>query len=463
MPLSQADRIAFSLAEVQATQQIAGINSAQAQIQVQIVAAQALDDANARLFAPPNSLINEYQLEYQYLDGNVRTTIVEQDIQDAANRILQNHFFPNDPTVSVPALSGSHNVWTQFAPFALTYALGLNYSQTYPSTVSFEGSAISTITGLISSATANFDIENTTGQHCVASGTCSLPLFTDQPTCVANSGVWTPGPDVISSFPAVVTLKTNLVTAVNSLINIVNLELAAIPTNDPNSANQAENNAAIAYINGTLLPALNTWIAYSDFNPVPGSVTTCAAFYAYNPTLLAPTKLHSTELAALQTVLNNRLTFIATRISQQNAILGTIVQSTSDGSITSSSGLYGERFNLMALRLNILTGSLTKLNGLKSTAAAQVAIAASIAQNRATYYSILPTSIFQSPGNGTAVISLADVSFINPGDLVYISADNQSELTRAIKSINGNSVTLNDQVPPQYSPATNGRLYKDLT
>jgi hypothetical protein len=113
--------------------------------------------------------------------------------------------------------------------------------------------------------------------------------------------------------------------------------------------------------------------------------------------------------------------------------------------------------------LNVLTGSLTKLNGLKSTSTAQTAIANSIAANRSVYYSICPTSIFQSPGNGTAVISLADVSFISPGDLVYISADNQDELIRAIKSINGNSVTLNDQVPPQYSPATNGRLYKDLT
>lgn len=461
MPLLKADRIAFSLAEVQATQQIAGINSAKDQIQKQIVAAQALDDANARLFGPVNSLINEYQLEFQYLDSNVRTTIVEQDIQDAANRKLQNHFFPNDPTVSVPALSGTHNVWTQFAPLGLTYSLGLNYQQVYPSTIPYEGSSISAITSLISSASAFFDIENTSGQHCLPSGTCSLPLFTDQTSCLANSGIWTPGPDVISSFPAVVTLKNNLVSAVNSFVSIINAELAAIPTNDPNSTNQAQNNAAIAYINGTLLPAINTWLAYPDFVTPP--VSDCASFYAYNPALLAPTKLHSTELAALQAVLNSRLAFVATRIAQQNTVLGTIVQNVSNGLITSSSGFYGQRFNVMALRLDILTGSLTKLNGLKSTKDAQIAIAASIAQNRNTYYSFLPTSLFQSPGNSTAVISLVDVSFISPGDLVYICADNQEELIRAIKSITGNSVTLNDQVPPQYSPATNGRLYKDLT
>lgn len=461
MPLLKADRIAFSLAEVQATQQIVGINSAKDQIQKQIVAAQALDDANARLFAPGNSLINEYQLELQYVDGNVRTTIVEQDIQDAAARKLQNHFFPNDPTIPVPFLSGTHNVWTQFAPLGMTFAQGLNYQQVYPSTVPFEGSTISAITALITSAGAFFDIENTSGQHCVASGTCSLPLFTDQPTCVLNGGIWTPGPDVISSFPAVVTLKNNLVAAVSQLVSITNTELAAIPTNDPNPTRQAFNNAAIAYISGTFLPALNLWLAYSDFNP-PVGVSTCAAFYAFNSNLLAPTKLHSTQLAALQTALNSRLSFLTTRLGQVSTFLGTITQNP-DGSIASSSGLYGQRFSFLSLRLNILTGSLSKLLGLLSTSSAQTAIAASIAENRATYYSICPTSIFQAPGNGTPTISLVDVSFIAPGDLVYISADNQEELIRAIKSINGNSVILDDQVPPQYSPATNGRLYKDLT
>ena len=134
-------------------------------------------------------------------------------------------------------------------------------------------------------------------------------MYTDQPTCVANAGIWTPGSDVISSFPAVQTLKTNLVAAVNAYVAIVNSELAAIPTNDPNSGNQAQNNAAIAYINSTLLPAVNAWLALPDFNPsVP--VSTCAAFYAYDPSLLGPTKLHSTQLTALTTALNNRLTII---------------------------------------------------------------------------------------------------------------------------------------------------------
>lgn len=464
MPINQPDRIAFSLAEVQANAKIKAINTAKAQIQASIAQLQALDTANDNLFIPANALINEYQNEFQYLDGNVRSVIVEQDIQDSANKKFQNHFFPNDPQTAVPALSTTQNVWTQFPPFASTYAVGLNYVQVYPSTITYEVQVINNILAFITAAGAFFDIENTSGQHAIPNpaGTCSISMYTDEATCVANSGIWTPGPDIIESYAAVVTLKNNIVAAVNSLVSILNLEVAAIPTNDPNSTNQTQNNAAITYINSTFLPAINAWLANPDFNPVPGSVTTIAQFYAYNSNLLAPTKLHSTQLATLHAALSARLTFTTTRIAQLNTVLGSISQNISDGTVTSS-GLYGERFGFLALRLHILTGSLIQLNGLLNTTNAQTAIAASIAQNRDTYYGILPTSALQAPGNGTATISLVDVSFLSVGDIIHMVADNQPEITRGIKSINVNSVVLSDVVPPQISPATNGRLYKDLT
>lgn len=463
MPIPQADRIAFSLAEVTANAQIAAINQAKSQVQASIAKAQALDTANANLFAPVNSLINQYQLEATDLDGNVRTTITEQDIQDSANKKFQSHFFPNDTATSVPALSATRNVWVNLPPFALSFGLGLNYSQAIPGTTTKESDLINAVLALITSAGSNMDIENTSGQHCTSTGTCSLPQYTDQATCVANSGIWTPGPDAIVTFPAVVTLKTNLVTAVNNLISFLNTELTHIPTNDPNTGNQAQNTAAKNYINNTLLPALNAWLAYPDFNPVPNTITTCVAFYSYDPNLLAPTKLHSSQLTALQTALNNRTTFIATRIGQITTALGTISQSVSDGSISSSSGLYGQRYGFLNLRLHLLTGSLIALNGLLNTTGAQNAIAASIAQNKSTYYGILPTSAMQAPANGTSVISLVDVSFLHTGDMVYLCADNAPEIVRGIKLISGNSVILSDVVPATYSPATNGRLYKDLT
>lgn len=459
MPLSQADRLAFSLYIVSAPVQIKGLQNAKALLQGEVVKAQNIDTANKNLLDPTTAFVNSYQLEYNDLDGNLRTTVTEQNVVDAANKKLQNFFFPNDTTVTVPSLAASHNIWTQVNPFALTYAIGKNYTEGYGSTTK-EGNLITAALTLISSATGNTDIQNTTGQICGATGTCSIVTYTDQTTCEANSGVWTPGPDAITSYPAVQTLKTNLVTAINNLKTFLLTEVTHIVTNDP--PNQTNNQAAINNINSTIIPALNTWLGYVDFNTAHGQ-STCSGFNGYNSNLLAPTKLHSTQLAALQTALNNRTSFIATRVSQLNTVLGSITQDLTNGNITASSGLYGKRYGFLALRLNALGGSLSKLIGLQSSSNAQDSIISNITTTVSTYMSICPSSLFKAPGNGTNSITLIDTSHFSAGDTVYIAAVGQDELQRAIKSVNSDTIILNDVIPAKYRPAENARIYKDLT
>lgn len=436
MSLSQNDRIAFSLYIVEADAQITGLLRAKSQLQSELTKIQNLDNANKNLFII-TPLINEYQVEIGKLDGFLRTTIVEQDMIDAARKQVQNHFFPNDTSVTVPSLSAFHNIWTQLVPFALNYAIGKNYTENY-SIITSESDLISAISGFITSAASHFDIENTTGQHC------------------------TTGPDTISSFATVQTLKTNTVTAVNNLKTFLLSLVTLIPTDDPNLTNQINNNAAINNINSVIIPALNIWLAYPDFNTAHGQ-TTCAGFYAFNSNILAPTKLHSTQLAALQTALNNRTSFSTIRISQISAVLGTITQNVSTGEITSSSGFYGQRYSFLDLRLNLFGGSLTKLIGMQSSSSAQDSIIDNIQSTKSTYYGICPTSIFQASGNATPLVHLVDASFLSIGDAVYVTAEKQEELIRAVKFISGNMVTLNDAVPAKYTPSIKARLYKDLT
>lgn len=459
--LNQEDRIAFSLYIVTAADKIKAFNMSQAQIATEIDKLSKLDTANKNLFTPFNDLATSYQAEMDMLDGNLRTTIAEQNIQDSANRVIQNYFFPNDVTATVPSLSSFHNVWTKIPPFAITYSIGKNYTEGYGSTPK-EGDLLSSISSYISSAGSFTDIQNTSGQSCNAGGSCSIPIYVTQPTCVGNSGVWTPGADVIANDPAIQTLKTNLVASVNSLKSFLLAEVAVIVTNDPNPANQTLNNTAIGNINNIIIPALNTWLAYSDFNTAHGQ-TTCIGFNAYNSNLLAPTKLHSVQLAALQSAINTRSSFVGTRTGQVSGFLGTIVQDLSTGELTTSTGLYGKRYGFLALRLNALDGSLSKLNLLQNGKNSQDAIKANIASTKNTYFSILPTSIFKAPGNGTSSISLADTSFLSPGDTIHIIAEGQQELQRAIKSVASDLVVLNDSVPAKYRPAEKARLYKDLT
>lgn len=440
MSLAQADRISFSLYQATAPTQIKGIQTAQAGIATQIVAAQQLDTANDNLFTPVNTLVNFYQTEFDNIDGNDRTTITEQDIMDSANKKLQNHFFPNDTTQNVPSLSALHNVWPYLNPFALTYGIGKDYLEVYPPLIPNENAEITAIQGYITAAGSNTDIQNTTGQ--TAQTNLALPIIT---------------------FAAVQTLSTNIIAAVNGWKTALLAEAAAITAIvDPNVTNQTNNAAALNNINTVTLPTINTWLAYPAFNPLPGS-TTGTVFNATDPTTLAPTQLHSTQLAALNAAVGARTSFVATRTSQLNAVLGTIVQDTTNGSITSSSGFYGQRYSFLALRLHALNGSLTMLASLQAASTAQTNIIANIQMTAATYKSILPTTTFQSNANGTQFVSLVDVSFLNPGDSVYVMADNQTEITMAVKTIVGNSVTLNDVVPAKYTTSSNVRLYKDLS
>lgn len=440
MPLSQADRIAFSLKIVSSDDEVKGIQTAQALIAGQQAKLQSLDDANKNLFTSPNNLVNYYHSEISLIDGNLRTSILEQDIQDAANHKLQNHFFPNDTSIAVPSLSTLHNVWPRTKPFALTYAIGKNYTETYSAASANENSSITAIQGFLTAANANTDIQNTTGQK--ADTVLSDPIIT---------------------FTALQTLATNLITAVNAWKTGLLAEAAALAANlDTNVTNAANNTAAANNINAVIVPAINTWLAYATFNPMPGT-TTGTVFNATNANTRAPTKLHSTERATFSAAVTARAAFVSTRTSQINAVLGTIVQDITTGSITSSSGFYGSRYGFLVLRIDGLNGSLSSLSGFQAAIAAQLQIISSIQGNKATYASVVPTTLFSAPGNGTNILNVVDASAFSPGDAVWLIAENQEEIQRAIKSITGKMVVLNDVVPAKFRPADKARMYKDLS
>jgi hypothetical protein len=441
MALTIDDRIAFSLAIMQAAATILGIQGAQNAINAKAASLQKLDTANNNLFDPVNTLINGYQAELQLLDGNGRTQILESDIINAGSHTLRNVFFPNDTTVTIPDLVPFGNVWSKLNPFALGYGIGKSYVETY-TPVTKEGDDIGAINAIITASSVYTDFELTTGT--APNGTCSIVTYVDQVTCEANSGIWTPGVGS-SPDPNIATIKTNLVTAVNALKTFLTAEVAAIVTTDTTSPNQANNAAAVNNINTVLVPALNTWLTYPDFE-VTGA---------------GPSKLHSTQLTALQLSLSTRLTFITTRIAQLNAVLGTIAQDLTTGDVTGS-GLYLRRYSFLTLRLNALNGTLTQLLSLQGGSNAQTQIIANILSTKNTYLTLLYVGAFTAAANGTAVIHIVDASGFSPGDFVYVFADDQDELTRAIKSINGNAVTLNDVVPQKYTTSNNARIYKVL-
>jgi hypothetical protein len=411
--LQKKDRIQFSLRIVSSTDTISGINAAQVAMAPGIEKAKLLDEANQSIFNTANDLVNGYQRELNLIDGVLRTEITEQDMVDSANRKIRNFFYPNDINTSVPSLSSNNNVWIRTIPFAKTYAIGKNYQESNSTILDYEDDILNKIQSLLSSAGSFSELDLTTG------------------------GSPTPNPLIHA-------LKDDLVIEVNRLISVLNAQILVIVSGDSDVVRQSENNIAISNINN-LLSLLNTWMSYPDFGALP------------------PTKLSLAQRTALASIINDRVSFLITRKSQISNNLGFVNQDLNTGLIISKSGLYGVRFDRINLRLNLFTGSLVEYMNAINAKDVQNTIKSAVDDQKNTYMSMVPTSALKSPSNNTDKISVMDPSLFSVGDNVFICAENQEELARAIKSINGDILTLNDSVPARYRPSEMARVYKDIT
>jgi hypothetical protein len=461
MPLNQDDRIAFSKKIVEAPFLIAAINKSKETILTEKEKAQKLDDGHKNLVDSKTVLVNAYQGELIKLDGITRSTLTEQDQQDAANFVLGNNLYPNNPQNPPPSTAPS--VWTKTKPYARNLAVGKFYNEAYGATVTKESDVIALATADVTTIQSTYAlIEQVTGQTCTTpGGTCSIPMYVTQPTCVMNGGVWTPGVDTIATYPAVQTALTNLISKVNDIRAFLVSEAATIYTSDSDNTRKTESLAALNNINNVTIPAIDAWLALPNFNTAHGQ-TTCSGFFGYNPTLLAPTKLSTANINALLTALSNRGTFATTRSGQLSGYLGSITQNLSSGDVTGS-GLYFERFSFIQLRLNLLGGSLITLKGYERANNAQDDQISNINAAKATYELILRCSAFSAPATGTKFLSVKSTTGLSAGDNVYVIADGQPELTRTIESVSGNRIVFGQPIPANYKDSSFGRVYKDLT
>lgn len=457
MALSQADRIVLSKKIVAIPQEDATAVDNKAKLAVAKAKAQAEDDANKNLFDAKNSIINAYQAEANRMDGNDRLSIVEQDLINTAKAVLGNFFSPNNAQVPTPALSDG--VWKNFIPYSKNKALGKTYAEVY-GTVANESDSVSAINSLVTTMESYTAIKRSTGQMCTVTGTCSLPAFTTQLTCTGGGGTWTPGPDLITNDPAVQATATSLISAVNSWKSFIQTTLSLIVTYDTDAGRQAQNNAAIADINNAIVQ-INTWLAYPSFDTTHGQ-STCAGLAGYNVNLLDPTKFRAGELAVLKNEITARTAYIATRINQLNTVLGTISQDVSSGNILSSSGFYGDRMGILNLRLNLMNGSLRKIESLKLAEKSQDEAINSNANAASVYSSVLKVVAFRAPATNITTIHVKDATGFSVSDNVYIASDNQAEISTTIVSISGNAVTLAIAIPEKYRQNENARMYKEL-
>lgn len=460
MALTQDERLAISKKIIAIPAQNTQADKTSAQIDVEKQKALKEDNANKKLLDDVNVFVHGYQFEIERYDGNGRNQLVEQDLQDSAVRKIQNFFFPNDPQTPLPSIPDG--VWKNFVVFSGTKALGKSYLEAY-STVQKEQDLIDDVNAKIAVVESFSAITRSSGQSCDISGTCSLPAHTTQAACIAalpTPGVWTPGPDLIASDAAMQTAGTDLITAIQTWETFINGTFGVVVTTDTDGTRSGQNTASKADITNAI-SVIDTWQAIATYDTTHGQ-TTCTGFNAYNVNLLGATKFRAAELQPIKDEITARQAFITTRMGQLNTNLGGVVQNFADGSITSTTGFYGQRFRIIDTRLNAMGGSLSKLKSMERGQAAQQE-SKNLNNNTALVYTaVMTATAFRAPATGTNTIHVLSGAGFSMGDTVYVAAENQAEIATTITNISVNTVTLAAVISQKYRQNEFARLYKVL-
>jgi hypothetical protein len=439
MALTQPQRIEISKKVISIPKEIETANTAKSiLVDKELPKAVNLDNGNKSIIDQRKPVIDGYQAELSMLDGNGRSVLTEQNYVDAANRVIGNFFFYNQLSVSTPSVPTGQ--WIYLNPLLLGFGIGKNYDEVFP-VVQKEQDLINAFNSSVAAFEAFHPMERCTGQNAI-----------ENPT--------PPPADLIDEYPDVQDALSSLVLAVNSYNSFLTSQSSAIYTSDYDLSRQIQATSAKNYINNTIKPEINTWLGYNNFNNAHGQITE-AGFYAYDTSLLQPTKGNPIQLNILKQAIVNRKTFIDTiRIPQLTLHLGSVVQNINTGEIISQSGLYGERMTAIIMRINSIIGSLTKVEAIKRGLGAQNNIIEANEISSTGYDLLITVSKFKAPASNTNVIHVQDTSGFSVGDSVFVCGDNQSELSGTVIAVNGTRIDLDFQVPQKYTALNSSRIYK---
>jgi len=471
MALTQAERIEISKKIIDIPVQNAAFDNIKANLDENLVKITNEDNANKSLMDNNTVFIDPYQSELTELDGNERTVLVEQDMIDGAKKIKQNYFFPNDNQVPLPNVPDG--IWKFLTPFSGSVAIGLNYTEAFPSTGNVrEQDKIDAVNAQIAIIEAAIAGTRSTGLECGEdmSGSCSgedNPPQLDQVSCEADNGTWTPsgGPDSYSPEAVIQQALIDIVAALNDWKAFMLAEKALILTTDTDTGRQTQNDAAIADIDNAVA-VIDSWLLYADWDttttlPSGSGGTACAAFALMVAADFVASKLREDELQEIKDETAAREAFTLTRITQLNTNLGAVGQDLSTGEINASgSGLYDARYKAINVRLNLLGGSLNKKLGNEKGQAAQDAQKGTNDSAAALYDSVMKVSLLRAPASNTGTIHVLSSADFSIGNTIYIVAEDQEELTGTILNIQDNTVFLDFTIPEKYTHNNRSRLYR---
>lgn len=410
MALSSSDRKSISKKYVNIPDENISFQANIDNLEDLITEFQNLDASYKTLFDEANELVDFYHPEIDELEGQVRTSIIEQDIINSAEKIVGNFFFPNDDANPTPFLSDG--IWKELKTYAKNKVVGKTYSEAYTTQTS-ESDYMAAVSALTASIFA--DYSQTERQ----TGTPDMPP---------------PPPFNLATDLAA------LVTAVNDWESSLTAQETALLANT-DSQQTTEIATALADVQNALAE-IASWEALADY-AVGG-------------------KVDDSGLAILNDEIAARTAFIPTRIGEIDSRLGDVSQN-ADGTIASQSGLYSARYVPLDLRLNLAEGSLSKQKGLELAKRVQQE---NIANNNDTlqYFTdnVLVASKLSEDATGTNTITVEDGSLFSVSDSVYIVSETVAEVSATITDINSNTITLDTIIPSTFITGDLARLLKEV-
>ena len=450
------------------------------------------DIANRKFFENFHiDVAGNYETELQLIDGTVAGTFTETDIQNSAQILPGNKFFPDPVIVDPPppiiyildipkiidevnGLNGStteanesvdRTLWTKFknaissgfaeAPAAsgsATYTLGSHeimvtgnkpflaghYGICFGSGHSFYYK-INTVThgGTDPNFWTKLSITELTTAGGNISGTASNSFggFTngERQSMTASSAVYQ---ELLGGLAGLIDSQTAVwETRLNS-------QFSALDNNDESRAPKiAEIIAAKNDITGAKL-IIDAWQVL-PYSGVTGRFTD-AAFSMIIP-----------EIAA-------RAAFCAIRVPQISIALGSVTDNL-DGTYSGTDGdIYYERYKWLDIRLNRLSGSAFKYYAMDRNSAGFEKIIDHQNTILSRYTPYFKAMRIVEPIRGTNPVTVNDSAGFNSGDSVYVVSDDQAEFVTSVTAVDGNSVSLETPIPVTYLIAKFTRIFKEL-
>jgi hypothetical protein len=218
---------------------------------------------------------------------------------------------------------------------------------------------------------------------------------------------------------------------------------------------EAALNNQLAQLNMNIDAANQISTAKSNVNTAKTAIDTWQALSNTG----ASGKFVDTSLNNLATAYNTRSSFIATRASQITSALGSVSQDAQGN--YSGAGLYLQRYKCLNFLINTSNGPLYQIFGLNMAKGTFQSKVANAADKLATYSDLVRYGAFTAdPVLNT--VKIDSVSQFSNGDSILLTGNNLPAIECTISSISGSTITLNINIPKEYTKSAKSGIIKAI-